>query len=89
MRVFKRRVKRVRERQKLTKSFRAWAGVGARVTFRAEVMPGRDPGERTFTVARIVASGRVELAGLVGEHAETEFESVTRSVQGGLGIEGA
>jgi hypothetical protein len=38
-------------------------------------MPGRDPVERTFTVARVVASGRVELTGLSGEHAETEFES--------------
>lgn len=89
MRVFKRQAKRARQRHTLTKPFRAWAGVGARVTFRAEVMPGRDPGERTFTVARIVASGRVELTGLVGEHAETEFESVTTSVQAGLGIEGA
>ena len=73
MHVFKRRAKRAR--RKLREGLRAWAGVGARVTFRAEVMPGRDTLERTFTVARVVASGRVELTGLTGEHAESEFES--------------
>jgi hypothetical protein len=88
MRVFKRRAQRARARQKWNKSLRAWAGVGTRVTFRAEVMPGRDPGERTFTVARIVSSGRVELTGLAGEHAETEFEATHNDVQGALGIEG-
>ena len=75
MHVFKGRARRARARQKLLEDNRAWAGVGERVTFRAEVMPGRDPVERTFTVARVVASGRVELTGLSGEHAETEFES--------------
>jgi hypothetical protein len=75
MRVFKRREKRPHAQTKLREDIRAWAGVGSRVTFRAEVMPGRDQAERTFTVERVVASGRVELTGLVGEHAETEFES--------------
>lgn len=75
MHVFKRSEKRARAQTKLREDARAWAGVGARVTFRAEVMPGRDQAQRTFTVARVVASGRVELAGLAGEHAETEFES--------------
>lgn len=75
MHVFKRREKRARAQTKLRKDIRAWAGVGSRVTFRAEVMPGRDQAERTFTVERVVASGRVELTGLVGEHAATEFES--------------
>lgn len=47
---------------------------GARLTFRAELMPGRDAAERTFTVARVLAHARVELIGLGGEHALTEFE---------------
>ncbi|HEX8843502.1 MAG TPA: hypothetical protein VF791_02610 [Pyrinomonadaceae bacterium] len=38
-------------------------------------MPGRDAVERTFTVARVLSSGRVELMGLGGEHTETEFEA--------------
>jgi hypothetical protein len=47
---------------------------GARLTFRAEVMPGRGAAERTFTVARVLAGGRVELVGLSGQHAVTAFE---------------
>jgi hypothetical protein len=46
-----------------------------RLTFRAELMPGRDATARTFEVARLLASGRVELSGLVGQHTETEFEA--------------
>ncbi|MFL6230209.1 MAG: hypothetical protein ACJ741_15665 [Pyrinomonadaceae bacterium] len=48
---------------------------GARLTFRAELMPGRAAAERTFQVARVLASGRVELKGLGGQHALAEFES--------------
>lgn len=48
--------------------------VGMRLTFRAEVMPGRETSERTFEVARVLASGRIELANLQGQHAITEFE---------------
>lgn len=44
------------------------------LTFRAEVMPGRESAERTFTVAKVLESGRVELVGMLGQHAETEFE---------------
>ena len=47
---------------------------GSRLTFRAELMPGLRAAERTFTVARVFAGGRVELVGLSGQHAETEFE---------------
>lgn len=74
MRVSRRMAKRASAIRKLGES-RFWARVGAEVTFRAELMPGRDPGERTFTVARIFASGRIELVGLAGEHAEAEFEA--------------
>jgi hypothetical protein len=44
------------------------------LTFRAEVMPGRDGNERTFTVLRVHTNGRVELIGLVGQHTAAEFE---------------
>jgi hypothetical protein len=53
-----------------------WARVGMRLTFRAELMPGRDSGMRTFEVARLLASGRVELNGLAGQHTATEFEAM-------------
>lgn len=44
------------------------------VTFRAEVMPGRDKLARTFQVSKVLASGRVELAELEGQHSLAEFE---------------
>lgn len=53
-----------------------WARPGMNVTFRAEVMPGRDRSERTFRVAELLPSGRVSLQGAVGEHAEKEFEPI-------------
>ena len=51
--------------------------VGMRLTFRAEVMPGRETNERTFEVAGVMANGRVELANLLGQHAITEFEPLS------------
>jgi hypothetical protein len=53
-----------------------WARPGMMVTFRAELMPGRDGSERTFLVTELLPSGRVMLEGKTGEHAETEFERV-------------
>ncbi|HYN25351.1 MAG TPA: hypothetical protein VES69_09950 [Pyrinomonadaceae bacterium] len=50
-----------------------WARPGMMVTFRAELMPGRDRQERTFRVKEILPSGRVTLDGAIGEHAEKEF----------------
>lgn len=51
-----------------------WARPGMSVTFRAELMPGREPSERTFRVAELLPSGRVRLREVAGEHAEKEFE---------------
>ena len=53
-----------------------WARPGMLVTFRAELMPGRDGHERTFRVKELLASGRISLHGVDGEHAEKEFEPV-------------
>jgi hypothetical protein len=53
-----------------------WARPGMIVTFRAELMPGRDRHERTFRVKELLSSGRVSLHGVDGEHAEKEFEPV-------------
>lgn len=47
---------------------------GMLLTFRAEVMPGRETLERTFEVSRVLANGRIELLNLQGQHAITEFE---------------
>lgn len=62
-------VRRDRERDR-------WARPGMEVTFRAELMPSRDPSERTFRVAELLPSGRVRLEGVSGEHTENEFEPV-------------
>ena len=53
-----------------------WARPGMKVTFRAELMPGRDRNQRTFLVKELLVSGRVSLHGADGEHAEKEFEPV-------------
>ncbi|OLE53822.1 MAG: hypothetical protein AUG51_11065 [Acidobacteria bacterium 13_1_20CM_3_53_8] len=53
-----------------------WARPGMSVTFRAEVMPGRERSERTFQIEEVLPSGRVTLQNFTGEHAEKEFEPV-------------
>ena len=58
------------------KKINVWARPGMPVTFRGELMPGRDRTDRTFLVKELLASGRVSLHGVDGEHAEKEFESI-------------
>lgn len=53
-----------------------WATAGMSLTFRAEVMPGKETVNRTFQVAQVLASGRVKLNGIDGQHNQQEFESV-------------
>ena len=53
-----------------------WARPGMTVTFRAELMPGRDRDDRTFKVKELLPSGRVALHNFEGEHTENEFESI-------------
>ena len=54
-----------------------WARPGMMVTFRAELMPGRDREGRSFRVKELLASGRVSLHGADGEHTENEFEAIS------------
>jgi hypothetical protein len=51
-----------------------WARPGMSVTFRAELMPGRDREARTFRVSEVLPSRRVLLKGFAGEHVASEFE---------------
>ena len=53
--------------------------VGTILTFRAEVMPGRERVERAFEVTRVLNNGRVELAKIEGQHSLAEFENPLRS----------
>jgi hypothetical protein len=61
------------KRRRRDDSLDSWARPGMQVTFRAEVMPGRDAEARTFRVTDLLPSGRVRLDGAVGEHAQKEF----------------
>jgi hypothetical protein len=60
----------------LQKKGDVWARPGMPVTFRAELMPGRDRTQRTFLVKELLSSGRVSLHDADGEHTETEFEPI-------------
>lgn len=51
-----------------------WARPNMPVTFRAELMPGRNKNERTYRVKELLTSGRVTLQNFSGEHSEQEFE---------------
>ena len=65
-----------RNMQEPKRTIDVWARPGMLVTFRAELMPGRDRHDRTFRVKELLSSGRVSLHGVDGEHAEKEFEPV-------------
>lgn len=59
-----------------TKGVSVWARPNMPITFRAELMPGRNREERTFRVEELLTSGRVTLQNFSGEHSEREFEPV-------------
>lgn len=53
-----------------------WARKEMSVTFRAEIMPGRDREERTFRIKDVLRNGRVTLYDFAGEHRQGAFEPV-------------
>jgi hypothetical protein len=53
-----------------------WARPGMTVTFRAELMPGRDREHRTARVKKLLPSGRVLLHEVEGEHGQGEFDPI-------------
>ena len=53
-----------------------WARPEMSVTFRAEIMPGKNRRERTFRIRHVLPNGRVELYDFAGEHRESSFEPV-------------
>lgn len=65
----------VRKRKEAANENR-WARPGMLVTFRAELMPGRDGSERTYHVKALLPSDRVLLDGVAGEHNRNEFERI-------------
>lgn len=53
-----------------------WARPEMNVTFRAEIMPGKDRDERTFRIEKVMTNGRVVLHDFLGEHREGAFEPI-------------
>ena len=51
-----------------------WARPEMKVTFRAEIMPGKSRDERTFRIKEVLQNGRVTLYDFPDEHREGEFE---------------
>jgi hypothetical protein len=68
--------KRTTDGRASSKRSDVWARPGMTVTFRAELMPGRDRDERTARVKELLPSGRVLLHEVAGEHAEKEFDPI-------------
>ena len=68
-----RKKKMTAEQQRAENPGNVWARPGMLVTFRAELMPGREREERTYRVKELLPNGRVLLHGVDGEHAEREF----------------
>lgn len=55
-----------------------WARPNMKVTFRAEIMPGKSKEERTYKITRVLWNGRVVLEDFAGEHRESEFEPIVK-----------
>lgn len=53
-----------------------WARPEMRVTFRAEIMPGREREERTYRIEAVLSNGRVTLYDFPGEYRESAFEAI-------------
>ena len=53
-----------------------WARPEMSVTFRAEIMPGKEREERTFRIEKVMLNGRVVLHDFLGEHRQGAFEEI-------------
>ena len=53
-----------------------WARPEMQVTFRAEIMPGRDRTQRTFRIKEVLRNGRITLHDFIGEHRQGAFEPI-------------
>ena len=51
-----------------------WARPEMSVTFRAEIMPGKNRRERTFRIKEVLPNNRVVLYDFNGEHRQSSFE---------------
>ena len=60
----------------LSESVNVWARPEMKVTFRAEIMPGREREERTFRIKEVLPNGRIKLYDFIGEHRQGAFEPI-------------
>ena len=72
----KRKPMGAKQQRALDNPANVWARPGMTVTFRAELMPGRDREQRTAHVKELLPSGRVLLHEVAGEHAQNEFDPI-------------
>jgi len=70
----KRKIMGAKQERAFDTAHSVWARPGMTVTFRAELMPGRDREQRTAHIKELLPSGRVLLHEVDGEHAQNEFE---------------
>jgi len=61
---------------KKTSTADMWARPEMSVTFRAEIMPGKEREERTFRIEKVMLNGRVVLHDFLGEHRQGAFEEI-------------
>jgi hypothetical protein len=62
--------------EQTVKNQNIWARPEMAVTFRAEIMPGKNREERTFRVEKVLKNERVVLHGFTGEHRQSSFEPI-------------
>jgi len=60
----------------IAESVNVWARPEMKVTFRAEIMPGREREERTFRIKEVLPNGRIKLYDFIGEHRQGAFEPI-------------
>ncbi len=58
------------------KNQNVWARPEMAVTFRAEIMPGKNREERTFRIEKVLPNERVILRKFTGEHRQSSFEPI-------------
>lgn len=63
-------------KQEPVTSIDMWARPEMLVTFRGEIMPGKDRESRTFRVKTVLSNGRVTLYDFPDEHRKGAFEPI-------------
>jgi hypothetical protein len=67
---------RKKKRSSLEEQQFTWARPQMQVTFKAEIMPGRDRTQRTFRIKEVLPNGRITLHNFIGEHRQGAFEPI-------------